>query len=112
MPLLRLMPGDRKGQCHSNKKNIAKGGARKLEGGVPALLTPERGKGAFDDTGTEAEATGSKPRLGLSEVDKQALTQAGQLAGLHQSELIAGRIQHMQGMGKTEAIRIQAGLQG
>src|SRR6266849_3875439 len=102
----------RKGQCHSNKKNIAKGRLFQMEGGMPALLPMEAGKSAFDDARAEAQATGRQQRLGITEISEQARMQAGQLAGLDDGELIAGGVQHMQSMAKTEAIRIEVGLQG
>src|SRR6266851_3323385 len=100
------------GQCHSNKKNIAKGRVFQMEGGMPALLPMEAGKSAFDDARAEAQATGRQQRLGITEISEQARMQAGQLAGLDDGELIAGGVQHMQSMAKTEAIRIEVGLQG
>src|SRR5713226_3304105 len=106
------IPGTRKGQCHSNKKNIAKGRVFQMEGGMPALLPMEAGKSAFDDARAEAQATGRQQRLGITEISEQARMQAGQLAGLDDGELIAGGVQHMQSMAKTEAIRIEVGLQG
>src|SRR6266516_3316382 len=75
---------------------MAKGGAFQMEGGVPALLAPEAGKGAFDDARAEAQATGRQQGLGSREVGEQTLVQAGQLAGLNKGELIAGAIQHME----------------
>ena len=56
---------------------------------MPALLAIEGGKRAFDDTWTEAQATGRQECLGLAQVGKQALLQAGQLVCRDQGELIA-----------------------
>src|SRR6266851_2168537 len=56
--------------------------------------------------------TRGQKRLGITEISEQARMQAGQLAGLDDGELIAGGVQHMQSMAKTEAIRIEVGLQG
>ena len=80
-----------------------------MEGLMPALLAREGRKSAFDDAGAEAQAAGRKPRLGLSQVDEQALLQAGQSVSRHDGELIAGGVQHVQSMGQAEAIRIQVG---
>src|SRR5260370_40517212 len=83
-----------------------------MEGGMPALLPMEAGKSAFDDARAEAQATGRQQRLGITEISEQARMQAGQLAGLDDGELMAGGVQHMQSIAKTEAIRIEGGLQG
>ncbi len=67
---------------------------------MPVLLAIEGGKSAFDDAGAEAQATGRKPRLGLPQEGSQALLQAGQLVSRDEGELIAGGVQHMEGMVK------------
>lgn len=77
---------------------------------MPALLAMKGGKGPFDHTWTEAQATWRKQGLGVAQISQQAFLQTRQVVGGDDGELVASRVQHMQRMGKTETIGIEIRL--
>ena len=98
------------GQCHLNKKNLAKAGAFESEAGVPELLALERMESPFDHARIKAQTTSRQQGARLTQIHEQALLESGKLLACDHCELITGGLQNLQGISETELVGIQLGL--
>ena len=94
------------GQCHLNKKNVAEALLFEGKALLPRSLAMERGIGTLDDARVKTEAAWGQQRRRFAQIRQQALLQSEKLLPGDQGKLIAGGVQHLDGMGEAEAIGV------
>jgi len=99
-------------QCHLNKKNVAEALLFEGKSLLPRSLAMERGISALDNTRVKAEAAWGQQGGRFAQIRQQALLQPRDLLARDQGKLIAGGVQHLNGMREAETIGVQVGLAG
>jgi len=101
-----------RGQCHLNKKNVAEALLFEGKALLPGSLAMERGISALDNARVKAEAAWGQQGGRFAQIGQESLLQPGDLLARDQGKLIAGGVQHLDGMREAETIGVQVGLAG
>src|SRR6266851_7392910 len=91
-------------QCHLNKKNVAEALLFEGKALLPGSLAMERGISALDNARVKAEAAWGQQGGRFAQIGQESLLQPGDLLARDQGKLIAGGVQHLDGMREAETI--------
>src|SRR5260370_7776663 len=103
--------GDAWGQYHLDKKNLAKGDAFEMRPiQMPVALAAKARQGTLDHPRIEAQASRRQPTG--TQITQQAFHQGGTLWKSHDGEFVDRLLDEVDGLAKTQTVRIQVALGG
>src|SRR6266566_8165782 len=103
--------GDRKGQYHSNTKNVSKGAVLEMEALISRALVTEMG-GMLEHAWIEPQTACRHQHVWVAQVSQHLLPETRLSRSRHQRSQQQRIAQHMHGMGEAETIGVQIGLGG